>query len=105
MESSDGSDSNDDVISEATRDLREHALIAYVSLMEKNHNNQMVLPDLLVKLICWVVGEYLGVDEGDEEGVVGGGYDVKSIVEKMVEMIYRPYKCKTCFFLFFFSLN
>ena len=90
-------DDSDDVISEATRDLRDHALISYVELMER----PTVLPDLLVKLICWVVGEYLAVEDGREGGDGGGGcggtaggYDVKSIVEKMVEMLYRPYQCE-----------
>eukprot|EP00111_Clytia_hemisphaerica_P002601 TCONS_00007391-protein len=79
VNSSGDDNDSDDVISEATRDLRDHALISYVTLMDKP-----CLPDLLVKLVSWVVGEYIEEDMG---------YDLKSIVEKMTNMIYRPYQC------------
>lgn len=91
----DSSDDNqdDDVISEATRDLRAHALISYVELLEKP-SSATTLPDLLVKLICWVLGEYLDGDDGDS------GYDVKSIVQNMVDLLYRPYQCEYPIFYF-----
>ena len=87
MDSNDDNEDEDDVISEATRDLRAHALISYVELLEKP-SSATTLPDLLVKLICWVLGEYLDGDDGDS------GYDVKQIVQKMVDLLYRPYQRK-----------
>lgn len=58
-------------------ELRRNAVFAYVNLMEK-----LMLPDILVKLICWVVGEY--IDEED-------GYDIGEIINKFYAMLHRRF--------------
>ena len=73
----DSSDGDEVVTSEATLDLRRNAVFSYVTLMEKPS-----LPDVLVKLICWVVGEYVDSDDG---------YDMKEIVDKLYGMLDRRF--------------
>jgi len=73
----DGDEEDDEVISDATLDLRRNAVFSYVTLMSKHS-----LPDLLVKLTCWVVGEYMEPEDG---------YDVAEIVDKMYAMLCQHY--------------
>ena len=55
----------DEFSDDATEDLRRYAVISYISILDKP-----VLPDILVQLACWVVGEYLDcVDDYDSEDI------------------------------------
>ena len=57
----------EDDIEEGTDDLRRNAVIAYMELLEKPN-----LPDCLLQLISWVLGEYiLYVEEDFVENVIG----------------------------------
>ena len=57
----------EDDIEEETDDLRRNAVIAYMELLEKPN-----LPDCLLQLISWVLGEYiLYVEEDFVENVIG----------------------------------
>lgn len=69
-------DDNDDE-SSATVELRRNAVFAYVNLMEKP-----MLPDILVKMIAWVVGEYVIEEDG---------YDLGEIVHKFYAMLHRRF--------------
>lgn len=48
----------DEESDDATLDLRRHAVMAYIGLLDKP-----VIPDILIQLACWVVGEYFDLIE------------------------------------------
>lgn len=57
----------EDDTEEGTDDLRRNAVIAYMELLEKPN-----LPDCLLQLISWVLGEYIVfVEEDFVENVIG----------------------------------
>lgn len=68
-----GIDDEEDEEDDATDDLRRNAVIAYVDLMGKQS-----LPDILIQLICWVVGEYIDLLQN---------YDVEDVLEKFYQML------------------
>ena len=71
-------DENDEEVeNSATIDLRRNAVFAYVHLMDKP-----ILPDVLVKLICWVVGEYIDPEDG---------YYMEEVISKLYALLYRRY--------------
>eukprot|EP00003_Mantamonas_plastica_P010897 TRINITY_DN2043_c0_g1_i4.p1 TRINITY_DN2043_c0_g1~~TRINITY_DN2043_c0_g1_i4.p1 ORF type:complete len:1067 (-),score=443.58 TRINITY_DN2043_c0_g1_i4:615-3815(-) len=63
---------------DADNELRTFAVDSYLQLCEKT-----VLPDILVEVICWVVGEYSYLSET---------HDAQQVVDTMVELVYRPYE-------------
>ena len=74
----DGDDDDDD--DDATDDLRRNAVISYLNLL-----NKASLPDIVVQLICWVLGEYFDLLED---------YDVQDIIDKLYNLLPRKHTGK-----------
>jgi len=62
----------------ATDDLRRNAVISYMELLRKPN-----LPEILIKLVVWVLGEYISLIEY---------YDVGDILQNMYRMLEMEYK-------------
>lgn len=75
----DGGEEEDEENS-ATVELRRNAVFAYVRLMEKP-----MLPDILVKLISWVVGEYIDSEDG---------YDIGEVIDNFYGMLHMRFNGK-----------
>lgn len=68
---------------DATDDLRRHAVISYVELLEKPN-----LPDILIQLICWVLGEYIYCIQSDE---------IESVLMKFIKLIEKNFQGMICY--------
>ncbi|KAK3754940.1 hypothetical protein QZH41_019358 [Actinostola sp. cb2023] len=66
---------NDD--EEAEEELRRFAVVSYLDLLEKP-----VLPDILVQVICWILGEY---------SYVASDIESESVTEKLSSLLERNY--------------
>ncbi|CAI8050732.1 AP-4 complex subunit epsilon-1 [Geodia barretti] len=62
-------------------ELRQDAVSNYIELLDKPN-----LPDILIKIICWVVGEYSYVLEDT---------DTEEILEKITRLLMRTFEDKT----------
>ena len=63
----------EDDIEEGTDDLRRNAVMAYMELLEKPN-----LPDCLLQLISWVLGEYIVFVEEDF---------VENVISKLIKFL------------------